>query len=107
MREGESVSDDNCELCGGCGEIEAEYPDGQRDVVGCPFCMSKQLNACIADLNRINAQYIDTIASQAARIAELEAALLLICNNGGTTTDEGLSCNGSWCAEQARKVLRK
>ena len=31
--------------------------------------------------------------------------LQLIADVGGTSTDEGLSCNGSWCAEQARSWL--
>lgn len=33
------------------------------------------------------------------------AALTLISLAGGTRTDEGVSCNGSWCAEQARVAL--
>lgn len=34
-------------------------------------------------------------------------ALLLIAECGGSTLDEGLSCNGSWCSEQATQALRK
>jgi hypothetical protein len=48
------------------------------------------------------------------RLAELEArhakaitCLKLIEDAGGMTTKEGLHCNGSWCAEQAREVLKR
>ena len=33
------------------------------------------------------------------------AVLQLIAYHGGTTDDEGCSCNGLWCAEQARAFL--
>lgn len=34
-------------------------------------------------------------------------ALKIIAKHGGTQAEEGLSCNGSWCAEQAIAALRK
>jgi hypothetical protein len=51
---------------------------------------------------------IELEAELAAAIKERDdarAALRLIAENGGCTTEEGLSCNGSWCAEQARRAL--
>jgi hypothetical protein len=36
---------------------------------------------------------------------EARAVLALIAEAGGTTTEEGLHCNGTWCAEQARTFL--
>lgn len=41
----------------------------------------------------------------AAEIQRLQSVLELIGANGGTKTDEGLVCSGSWCAEQARSAL--
>ena len=38
-----------------------------------------------------------------AKANRLRAVLKLIAENGGQTTDEGVSCNGHWCAEQARE----
>ena len=46
----------------------------------------------------------DYIDWNPAILAQL-SALKLIAENGGKTTDEGVSCNGSWCAEQARRAL--
>ncbi len=49
----------------------------------------------------------------ARQITELEREnarfrhnLDLIRRFGGTTTDEGVPCNGSWCAEQAASALQ-
>jgi hypothetical protein len=36
---------------------------------------------------------------------EARAVLALIAEAGGTTTEEGLHCNGTWCGEQARAFL--
>jgi hypothetical protein len=36
---------------------------------------------------------------------EARAVLELIAEAGGTTTEEGLHCNGTWCADQARTFL--
>jgi hypothetical protein len=51
-----------------------------------------------------------TPLSQAiARAERAEAALAFIAENGGTTheTECGtISCNGSWCAEQARAAIK-
>ncbi len=46
---------------------------------------------------------------QQARAEQAEAALAFIAENGGTTheTECGtISCNGSWCAEQARAAMK-
>lgn len=44
----------------------------------------------------------------AAEIERLREALELIRDNGGTyTPEEGMTCNGSWCAEQARRALEE
>ena len=39
------------------------------------------------------------------QVVRLKKALELIAQAGGTTTEDGLSCNGSWAAEQARRTL--
>lgn len=38
---------------------------------------------------------------------EAVEALELIRDEGGTCTEDGLACNGKWCAEQARSVLHE
>ena len=58
--------------------------------------------------NRQHDRPIDrAIALRAAdEIERLRGVLELIRNHGGcTTTDEGLTCTGSWCGEQARRAL--
>jgi hypothetical protein len=37
--------------------------------------------------------------------AALREALKIIAVYGGTAGDDGLRCNGGWCAEQARAAL--
>ena len=37
-----------------------------------------------------------------------KSTLELIADHGGcTTTDDGLTCTGSWCAEQAKRALEE
>ena len=33
--------------------------------------------------------------------------LIIIKHSGGTTDDEGCSCNGTWCAEQACRTIEQ
>ena len=40
-------------------------------------------------------------------VDRLRGVLELIRDNGGCTTEEGLTCNGSWCGEQARRDLEE
>ena len=40
-------------------------------------------------------------------LAGHKETLELIRDHGGTTNDEGLTCNGSWCGEQARRRLEE
>lgn len=53
----------------------------------------------------------ETFTARATHLAimrerdEARAVLQLIADHGGTTDDEGLACNGTWCAEQARTFL--
>jgi hypothetical protein len=57
------------------------------------------------ELTRLRAELS---AVQGIRAEKAEAALAFIAENGGTTheTECGtISCNGSWCAEQARAAL--
>lgn len=37
--------DEDCLLCGGCGEIEATTQKMERDTFGCPLCISSELRA--------------------------------------------------------------
>lgn len=51
------------------------------------------------------ARFLELILPVAALALRLAEGLEVIRDAGGTTTDEGLACNGSWCAEQARALL--
>jgi hypothetical protein len=43
-----------------------------------------------------------------SHIAELEAVLRLIADQGGDADEElGVNCNGRWCREQARTILSR
>ena len=42
-----------------------------------------------------------------AEIKRMRETLEFIRDNGGSTTKEGVSCNGSWCSEQARRTLEQ
>jgi len=44
-------------------------------------------------------------ARAADEIVRLRETLELIAYYGGTTTDEGFTCSGTWCGEQARRAL--
>lgn len=52
-------------------------------------------------LRAILRRLLDLSAQRDAAMAVLE----VIAESGGTTTDDGLACTGSWCAEQARAFL--
>lgn len=43
---------DDCELCDGCGEIEAHDKRGERQTVPCPTCVSRELRADIDELRK-------------------------------------------------------
>jgi hypothetical protein len=61
----------------------------------------------IAELTRLRAE-VDSLKAWKARAEKAEAALAFIAENGGTTheTECGtISCNGLWCAEQARAAI--
>lgn len=45
------------------------------------------------------------VAALTAQLTTARACLELIATHGGTETDEGASCNGTWCAEQARAAV--
>jgi hypothetical protein len=54
------VDGDDCELCGGCGEID--QPDVQRmGPVPCPECVSGELNARIAELEAALKPFADAV----------------------------------------------
>lgn len=61
------------------------------------------------DLFTILDEAVNTIKARLGGLSVKEpdaiSVLRLIESAGGTTTAEGLSCNGSWCAEQARAFL--
>jgi hypothetical protein len=72
----------------------------------------ERLNDCCDELHYIidNAGYPSgkDYADMTARAEKAEAALAFIAENGGTTheTECGtISCNGLWCAEQARAAI--
>ena len=51
---------------------------------------------------------VDAANTLTLKLAAYKAALELIRDHGGcTTTDEGLTCTGSWCGEQARRALEE
>ena len=70
---------------------------------GCSFdCVDEDFARTLErELASARAQF--AAAQDGAR--RLREALRIIQWNGGGHTDEGLSCNGSWCAEQARAAL--
>ena len=37
--------EDECPLCGGCGEVEVTTQEMERDTFGCPLCISTELRA--------------------------------------------------------------
>lgn len=57
---------DDCELCGGSGEVEATTQRAERDTVGCPACIQREATADLA----------------AARAERDEARVLLARNEG-------------------------
>ena len=60
------------------------------------------------ELRDPNGTIWEQAAKDHARAERAEAALAFIASNGGTTheTECGpISCNGSWCAEQARAAI--
>ncbi len=61
----------------------------------------------IAELTRLRAE-VDSLKAWKARAEKAEAALAFIAEHGGTKheTECGtISCDGSWCAEQARAAI--
>lgn len=53
----------------------------------------------------LNALY-DAAKTSDKQLAKAIACLKLIAEQGGSkVTEEGVCCNGSWCAEQARQAL--
>jgi len=52
-------------------------------------------------------EHIERIAQLESDLATARRVLTLIADNGGKTTDEGVTCSGSWCGEQARRGLEK
>lgn len=80
--------------------MSAQKREAMREEIA--FAQAQQIAAhdwtrrgCERALDR----YADAVAAPALGL------LRLIRDAGGTTTDEGLSCNGRWCAEQARAFL--
>jgi hypothetical protein len=66
---------------------------------------------CLRTLNdgQIAHLFGERMTEVANRAEKAEAALAFIAENGGTTheTECGtISCNGSWCAEQARAAMK-
>lgn len=45
MADDETPGDDDCDLCEGCGEIEATNKRGDRVTVACPDCVSRELRS--------------------------------------------------------------
>lgn len=65
----------------------------------------QSLRAKLAEAKEKIEQQEHEVVNAKAEVERLSATLELIEQHGGTTTDEGLCCNGSWCAEQARCTL--
>ena len=51
-------------------------------------------------------EIVDFARQLERELAVYKSTLELIRDHGGcTTTDEGLTCTGSWCGEQAKRAL--
>lgn len=50
-----------CDLCDGCGEVEAHDAKGERVTVPCPSCVSRELNAEIDRLKIIAGAAVDGV----------------------------------------------
>jgi hypothetical protein len=62
---------------------------------------------CICAVFFMYAQKVFESGIRAQEIKLLQYALAFIRDNGGSTTEEGVSCNGLWCAEQARRAIEQ
>jgi len=84
------------QACYYCGAVQSELSFGEWCVV------------CLGELAEVRSKhcYKRELAAKSAKIERLETVLTNIAEHGGMTDDEsGLSHNGSWCAEQARRAL--
>ncbi len=52
----ESTVSNECEICGGCGEVNALTQRYDRDQIGYPACIVKEKNEAIARLQAENKQ---------------------------------------------------
>lgn len=91
------------------------------DLKPCPFCGSEEI--CLNDT--VAPDYVTCIdcgtdgpladpdgskwnaAPRREENNKAIQALKMIADHGGTDTDEGLSCTGHWCSDQARWALRE
>jgi hypothetical protein len=64
---------DDCKLCGGSGEVEIEMPvTAERNTVGCPGCIERQLTERIAELEKqlLAQQYLTATATMTTKQQE-------------------------------------
>jgi len=72
---------DECELCGGKGEIETVDKDGDDQVVPCPSCVSDDLHDQMRDKDRCIGRLREALLLASQRFTEYEAIHIAKNNN--------------------------
>lgn len=49
---------DDCDVCGGSGEVEITAADGKADYFGCPACIAREKDEQIAELEKNAGRYL-------------------------------------------------
>ena len=91
------LPEDALELAQRCDRAERMLSETEQQLADRKW-VEQKLNSAV---NEMTAK----LAAAERRVERLREVLRLIQWSGGGHTDEGLYCNGSWCAEQARAAL--
>lgn len=89
--------EDALELAQRCDRAERMLSETEKQLADRKW-VEQKLNSALDEMTA-------KLAAAERRVEKLREVLRLIQWSGGGHTDEGLYCNGSWCAEQARAAL--
>lgn len=93
-------TEEECQFCGGCEEVDVQLQAGGSDVVACPACMARDKNQAIA---RRDAE----IERLLAALKELREAAEhdMKMNQGGDEHEDESEGSGGWWSTRTHDAI--